>query len=133
MSLGADNAVCKQEYIDTMRARMEADKPGSGVNLDNPDVQKTFESFGQAFYRIATVHAETLSDSGADADFWTWINQVSGWLGALATWQVGVAHAFANWSAVGVADQALKSAVTALATPGSPPSPAPTLLRGRIR
>lgn len=132
MSLGPNETICKQEYIAAMRARMEADQPGSGANMDNPDVQKTFDSFGLALYRVMTVQAETKSNAAADAAFWAWIAQVNAWLGAMSVWQKGVAQAFSNWNAVTPQETALKTAITSIASPPAPPVSPPVSLKGKI-
>jgi hypothetical protein len=132
MALGPDETVCRQEYIETMRARMEADSPGSGKNMDDPDVQKTFNTFGQVLYRVATIHAETQSDETTDADYWKWVAAVSDWQSAMAVWQNGVRQAFSSWAPVTPGDQALRNAVLQLASPGPAPTP-PNGLKGRLR
>jgi hypothetical protein len=132
MGLGSDNTVCKDVYVETMRARLESDEPGLGAAVDKPGAQKNLGAYGEALYRIATEHAETFSDPDADADFWTWIAAVEAWLADMAAWQQGMAAAFNNWDAHGAADQQLKTAITSLSNPASPP-PAPASLQGKIR
>jgi hypothetical protein len=132
MALGPDETICKQEYIETMRARMEADNPGSGKNMDEPDVQKTFDTFAQVLYRVATLHAETRSDATTDAHYWSWIAAVGDWLSAMAVWQNGIRQAFTSWAPVHPVDQALQSAVLQLASPGPVPAP-PSALRGKVQ
>jgi hypothetical protein len=131
MALGPDETICKQEYIETMRARMEADSPGSGKNMDDLDVQKTFDTFAQVLYRVATVHAETRSDAATDTDYWAWVNGVNAWLSAMAAWQSGVHKAFSDWAPVAPIDQALRNAVLALADPPAVPPP-PSAMKGKV-
>ena len=131
MALGPDETICRQEYIETMRARMEADNPGSGKNMDDPNVQKTFDTFAQVLYRVATVHAETQSDASTDTPYWSWVNGVNAWLSAMAAWQSGVHTAFSNWAPVGAADQALRNAVLALSDPPPVPLP-PSAIKGKV-
>lgn len=52
MALGTDNTICKNEFIAAVRANLEAEKPGSGSNADNPDVQKMYGMLAQAVYQI---------------------------------------------------------------------------------
>ena len=131
MALGPDETICKQEYIETMRARMEADNPGSGKNMDDPDVQKTFDTFAQVLYRVATVHTETRSDDSTDTDFWNWVAGVAAWMGAMATWQTGVQQAFLAWAPTASVDQALRNALLQVASPGPVPA-APAAIKGKL-
>ena len=132
MGLGPDNEICKTEFVEAMRARLEAETPGSGINVDRDDVKPNLAALGLAVYRIATVHADTISDSTTDATFWQWVSDVNAWLSKLSTWQKGVAQAFAAWTPTLPAEQALKTALIAVADPGSPPASAPTALKGEI-
>ena len=68
--LGEDNETCKQAFVETMRARLEAEKPGQGASVDDPSVQKNLDALGEAIYQIATVHAETVAESSTDQEFW---------------------------------------------------------------
>ena len=131
MSLGADNVVCKNEFVDAMRERLNADGlPGSNVDL--PDVNKNLAALGQAVFRIATVHAQTTSSAAQDAAFWTWIAGVAAWLTAVDAWQNGVTTAFTTWVPAPAAETALRTAVLAVPAPGAPPAPVPTSLAGRV-
>ena len=132
MALGPDETICKQEYIETMRTRMEADSPGSGKNMDDPDVQKTFDTFAQALYRVATVHAESRSDNGTDPGYWHWVGAVTAWMGAMAAWQSGVRHAVSAWAPAPGTDQALRNALLQLGSPGPVPAP-PTAITGKLQ
>ena len=132
MALGPDETICKQEYIETMRTRMEADSPGSGKNMDDPDVQKTFDTFAQALYRVATLHAETRSDNGTDPGYWNWVGAVTAWMGAMAAWQSGVRHAVSAWAPAPGTDQALRNALLQLGSPGPVPAP-PTAITGKLQ
>lgn len=132
MGLGPDNGICKTEFVEAMRARLIADDPKAGDNVDREDVQKNLGALGLAVYRIATVHAETNSDAATDAAFWQWVSDVNAWLSKLSTWQKGVAQAFAAWTPTLPAEQALKTALIAVSDPGSPPASAPTALKGEI-
>ncbi|SRR6266446_4664818 len=125
MSLGPDNTICKKEFTDAMRARLEADKPGSGSNVDLPDVQKNFGALGQAIYNIATRDADTTSNANIDPAFWKWV-------AALDAWQKGVAQAFTNWQPTQPDGQALKTAILTVPTPQSTSAPAPTTVKGKI-
>lgn len=132
MGLGTNKDICKTEFVEAMRARLEAEQPGLGDNVDEPSVSANLGALGEAVYKIATVHAETFSDGAADSDFWQWVDEVDQWLRDLAAWQNGVSQAFAAWSPPDPAGQSLKAAITALTGPGAVPSP-PTELKGKIR
>ncbi len=132
MGLGPNKDRAAQEFIEAMRARLEADEPGLGANVDQPSVKGNLGALGEAVYNIATVHAETLSDATQDTAFWQWINDVDEWLQEMAAWQQGVTQAFADWAAAGAPDQGLKTAIGALTGPGAPPKP-PTSLKGKIQ
>lgn len=125
MGLGTDNETCKTEFVEAMR-------PIAGDNVEVAEVQANLGALGQAVYRIATVHAETVSDETTDATFWQWVADVNAWLSALADWQQDVAQAFANWAPTQPAEQALKTNLVAAPDPGSPPTLTPTNSRGRI-
>ncbi|HEY9830332.1 MAG TPA: hypothetical protein V6D26_07125 [Stenomitos sp.] len=126
MTLGTDNTTCKTEFKEAMR-------PIAGANVDRPDIDPNFGALGQAVFRIATVYAETTSDFSLDPAFWQWISNTNAWLQSLSTWQKGVSQALTNWTPTQPAEQALKTALTALPQPGNPPTPAPTLLKGKIQ
>jgi hypothetical protein len=131
MSLGPDNQICKDEFIEAMRQRLMADDPAMAGNVDQEDVQKNLGALGLAVYRIATVHADVRADAAADPDFWDWVADVDAWMQAMATWQSGVRAAVQAWSPTQPAEQDLRDALLALADPGAPP-PAPSELRGKI-
>lgn len=132
MGLGPDKETAKGEFVEAMRARLEAQEPGLGDNVDEPSVNDNLGALGEAVYKIATVHAETLSDSTQDNDFWQWISDVDDWLQDMAQWQQGVTQAFADWAAAGAPNQGLKTDISGLTGPGAPPTP-PTSLKGKIR
>jgi len=132
MGLGPDNTICKTEFVEAMRARLEAEEPGLGANVDDPSVQENLGALGQAVFQIATVHAEMVSDGVTDAAFWQWIIDANAWLSALATWQQGIAQAFVDWMPTQPAEQALRADLIAVPSPGSPPVFTPTNLRGKI-
>lgn len=132
MSLGPDNAVAATAFVEAMRARLVAQDPALGPNVDDPAVRPNLEALGEAVFRIATVHAETVADSASDAQFWAWVAGVQTWVTALAAWQTGVRAAFAAWTPTQPAEQALKTALLAVAVPPAPPAAAPTALRGTI-
>lgn len=133
MGLGTDNTICKTEFIEAMRERLEAEEAGLGANVDKPAVQKNLGAMGLAIYRIATMHAETVSGLSTDQSFWKWVADVNSWLLELENWRQGMAQAFANWSPTLPAEQALKAALMAMPSPGSPPAQAPTDLKGKIK
>lgn len=127
MSLGADNAVCKKEFVEAMRAVLDQMTPPHGSNVDPPSqANDNLGALGTAVFNIATKDAQTWSDQSADAAFWHWVTAVQKWIG-------DVANAFAAWSPAAAADQALKTAVLAAPLPGSPPGTAPTSLTGEIK
>jgi hypothetical protein len=132
MSLGSDKAVAATEFVEAMRARLVAQDPALGPNVDDPAVRPNLEALGQAVFRIATVHAESVTDTTSDAAFWQWVADVQNWVTALATWQTGLRSAFSAWAPVQPAEQALKTALLAVAVPPAPPSAAPSSLRGAI-
>ena len=132
MGLGSDEETCKNEFIEAMRARLEAEEPGSGANVDEPAVQENLGALGLAVFSILTVHAETISNLSTDNDFWQWVADVNTWLSELENWQQGVAQAFASWTPVQPAEQDLKTALLAVPSPGSAPTQAPTTLKGKI-
>jgi hypothetical protein len=133
MSLGANGNVCKNEFIEAMRIRLESDTPGLGATMDKPDAQKNLIAFGTAVHRINTIHAEVVSNSTTDAEFWQWIAKTNAWLSALSAWQEGTSQAFANWTPTQPTEKALKVALMAVPQPGNPPTPVPTLLKGKIQ
>lgn len=133
MSLGSDNKVCKEEFVNAMRARLIAEDPKLGVNVDLPSVNQNLGALGQAVFLIATTHAETVSDKATDTDFWKWITEVNTWLTALSNWQAGITNAFTAYAPLRPEEQALKNAVLGLSSPGSPPARVPTSQRGKIK
>ena len=118
MSLGADNTICKKEFVEAMR-------PIAGNNVDLPQVNANFGALGQAVYNIAALDAETTSDKTLDAAFWQWV-------AALDAWQQGMVHAFSNWQPTQPEGLALKAAILAVPTPQSTAAPAPGGLKGKI-
>jgi hypothetical protein len=114
MTLGADNTICKKEYVDAMR-------PIAGDNVDLPQIQDNLGALGTAVFRVATVHATTVSNAASDAAFWAWV-------GAIAAWQTGVVAAVTAWAPTAPAEQALRTALLAIPAP----PPAPTSQSGRI-
>ena len=133
MGLGQNNEICKQTFVETMRARLEAEKSGQGASVDDPKVQANLGALGEAIYQIATVHAETVTDELTDQAFWQWVTEVSAWLTELAEWQQSVDKAFAAWAPVTPTEVALKDALTKAPHPGLPPVQVPTALKGKIR
>jgi hypothetical protein len=131
VSLGADNVICKNEFVEAMRQRLNADGL-PGTNVDLPEVNKNLAALGQAIFRIATVHAQTTSGAAQDAAFWTWIAGVAAWLTAVDAWQNGVTAAFTAWAPATAPETALRTALLAVPAPGAPPAPAPTTLGGRV-
>lgn len=123
----------KEEFVEAMEARLEAEQPGSGQNARLPEVQKNFDALGWAVIQTLTQHAEPFSDSTTDAAFWNWAAAVNAWLKALSDWQVGVTNAFKNWTPATTAEANLKNAVVAAKAPGLPPAAAPTSLEGKVR
>ena len=125
MSLGLDNTICLQEFMEQMRP-IAGKNPKTGKdNVEDPQVKPNFGALGQAVYNIATMHAETTSDATNDAAFWKWV-------AALDTWQKGVVQAFTAWAPAQPDGQALKTAILAVPTPQSTSAPAPTTLKGKI-
>ncbi len=115
MSLGTDNAVCKKEFVDAMRAVIEQNHPGQGKNVDpGQPANDNLGALGTAVFNIATKDAETLSDQAADAVFWQWVAAVQTWIG-------DVHQAFSGWAAAAGADQTLKANVLAAPFPGTAP------------
>jgi hypothetical protein len=133
MTLGADQAVCRTELVEAMRARLVAEDPALGPNVDLPPVQANFDALGLAIFRIATLHGETHSTAAEDAAFWSWVSAVSAWLAAVGVWQAGMAAAFTAWAPTLPAEQAVRLALTAVPVPGPPPGAPPTSLTGRVR
>jgi hypothetical protein len=123
MSLTTDN--CGTEFTEAMR-------PIAGDNVDLAPVQANLGALGLAVLRIATVHAETESNSAADAAFWQWVSATHAWMQAMNTWRSGVSGAFAAWAAATPAEIALKGAIAAVPAPPAPPAVAPALLKGRV-
>lgn len=121
MPLGNDNEVCKTEFKEAMRARLEAETPGSGANVDRPDVDPNFGALGTAVHHILTLDATWDSDAAADPAFWAWVT-------ALAAWVTGVRAAVQAWTPVQPAEQALRTAILALPAP----PPAPTSLHTEV-
>ncbi len=133
MALGADNTICKREFVEAMRQRLVEKDPELGKNVDEVEVQKNLGALGTAVQQIATVYAETLSDATTDPAFWQWLGDLDAWLQSLSAWQTGLAAAFQAWAPVTPTEQALKASVLALAAPGPPPAGLPAELLGRIR
>jgi hypothetical protein len=133
MSLGTDKTIAAKEFVDAMRARLVAQDPSLGANVDDPAVRPNLEALGQAVFRIATVRAETVSDAASDAAFWQWVGEVQTWVTALAAWQTGLRAAFAAWTPTLPAEVALKAALLLLAVPPVPPTAPPNALRGTIK
>jgi hypothetical protein len=133
MALGADQTVCRTELVEAMRARLIAEDPALGPNVDLPPVQANFDALGLAIFRIATVHGEAHSSATEDAAFWTWVSAVNAWLVALGAWQTGLSAAFVAWAPTLPAEQALRLALLAVPPPGAPPAAAPASLTGRVR
>lgn len=132
MGLGPDNSIAKHEFIEAMRARLEAKEAGLGANVDDPEVKLNLGALGKAVYLIATVHAETRSDSFTDSEFWQWVEEVNDWLISLRAWQQDIDIAFNNWTPTAVAEQNLKNALVAIDDPGFPPASFPASIRGKI-
>ncbi len=132
MGLGPDKEISKTEFVEAMRARLEDQEAGLGANVDDPSVSANLGALGEAVFKIATEHAETLSDATGDSEFWQWVLDVDNWLHDLADWQQGVNQAFTDWAAAGAANIALQTAITSLSAPGSLPTP-PTSQKGRIK
>lgn len=122
-------ADCHTEFVEAMRARLIADDPASGPNVDRPDVRPNLEALGTAVFRILDVH--TASTVAADPTFWAWVASVNAWLNGLSAWQQGVSAAFAAWAPATASETALQTAIAAVAAPGPPPPPGgqPTSLR----
>lgn len=132
MGLGSDKEISKLEFIEAMRRRLEEEKPGLGANVDESGVQKNMGALGEAVFRIVTVHAETVSSTDTDSAFWQWVSDVNAWLAKVAAWQQGIAQAFTSWTPTLTAEQNLRTAVTALPSPGSPPSTSPVKVQGKV-
>jgi hypothetical protein len=131
MSLGADNTICKDEYVAAMRARLDALDPPLGANVDDPEVEKNFAALAEALFRILTEKAVIQSNAAEDPAFWQWVASMVVWAQAMKDWQAGLHAAFQNWAPVGGADLAFRTAVLALTPPGAVPA-APTSLGGKI-
>ncbi len=125
MSLGPDNTICMQEFMDRMRPIAGKNPTTLLDNVEDPQVKPNFGALGQAIYNIATVHAEMTSNATIDAAFWRWV-------AALDSWQKGVVQAFTNWQPTQPDGQALRTAVLAVATPQSTSASAPTAMKGKI-
>lgn len=123
----------KDEFVEAMRVRLEADQPGAGENASHPEVQKNLDALGWAVIRTLTEHAEPFSNASNDAAFWNWVTAVNAWLNALAAWQTGVTNAFKNWTTATTAEANLKNAVINVTVPGAPPAVAPASLKGKVR
>lgn len=122
MSLGANGDICRDELKEAMRTRLEAQTPGSGANVDLPDVTANFGAMGTGIFNILTADAEITSDATVDPAFWPWVTAVNAWIN-------GVVQAFTAWAPTLPAEQALRTAV--LAVP-RPPTPPPSQLTGKI-
>lgn len=131
MPLGSDNTVCKNEFVEAMRARLAIDDPALAATVDKPGAQKNLGAMGQAVFKIATEHAQTVSEPTTDAAFWAWVQAVNVWLAGAARWQQDVRAAFNAYAPATPAEQSLRNAILGAALPGNPPAP-PTALRGKI-
>lgn len=132
MSLGSNNAVSKSEFVEAMRNLLESKQPGSGANVDKPDVNDNLGALGTAVFRIATVHAEVVADAGVDVEFFTWVNAVNTWLNDLRDWQQHLVTQFQHWAPVTVPEQNFRTGVLGITDPGEPPATPPSILTGRI-
>ncbi len=132
MGLGTDHTICKTEFVEAMRARLASDRPELGDTVDKPGAQKNLGAFGLAVYRIATSHAEVVSEADTDAQFWQWFESLENWASEISDWQRSLVKVFANWEPSQPADEALKEAILRLPNPGAPPRP-PHSLTGRIQ
>lgn len=133
MNLGPDKTICAKEFVDAMRARLDALNPPLGGNVDKPEVKPNLEALGQAVFRILTVDAETFSDVTADPSFWAWMAAVNTWLGKLSAWQSGVAAAFSAYAPVATPETNLRTALLAVPAPGAPPTVVPSSLTGVVK
>ena len=133
MSLGGNHQTCTGELVEAMRARLDAEDPPAGENVDKPQVRKNFEALGEAVYQILTVRTETSAQAAQDATFWAWVEGVTAYLAAVGSWQQSVRQAVQGWAPADAPGQQLRSAILALPVPGTAPGPAPTGLTGRLR
>lgn len=131
MGLGTDSTLCKNEYVEAMRARLDALDPPLGANVDDPEVQKNFAALAEALFNVLTVHSDVVSNAAVDAAFWQWVADMVVWAQAMKAWQAGLHAAFQSWAPAGGADLAFRSAVLALAQPGAVPA-APSSIGGKI-
>lgn len=134
MSLGSNyEIICKREFIEAMRKRLEAEKPGMGENVDNEAVASNLGALGEALFIILTSHAKVFSESSPDDSFWKWISDVNKWLTEMRKWQKGVADIFTAWNPVTAEGIALKTAFMNLSNPGDPPASGPDKITGKIK
>ncbi len=132
MSLGANNQICKDAYIAAMRARLAAEDPALEANVDLEGVQKNFGALAEALFQILTTKAEVSSAAAADPAFWQWVTSMVTWAQAMSAWQSSLRTAFQGWAPVNAPDQAFRTAVLGLTSPGAPPA-APASLKGKIQ
>jgi hypothetical protein len=123
MGLGADGNTCRDELKNAMRARLEAQKAGSGANVDLPDVTANFGAMGTGIFNILTVDASVSSDNTMDPAYWAWVSAVNAWIS-------GVISAVTSWAPTQPAEQAVRTAI--LAVPRPPATP-PTIVKGKIK
>jgi hypothetical protein len=132
MGLGPDKEISKSEFIEAMRARLEAEQSGWGKNVDQPSVADNLGALGEAVFKILTIHAETISNSSKETIFWQWVSEINAWLSSVRKWQKGIAGAFQNWAPVSTEGKNLKNAINAISDPGDPPLNAPNRMKGKI-
>jgi hypothetical protein len=141
--LGPDYTICKQQFIAAVKDQIVRDllaaNPGDSAaeqkateKIQAPSIQNSFTPMADAVYRIVAVSAKVNADAATDTAFWQWVASVNAWLAALASWQNGVAQAFAAWAPTQPAEQNLKNALMSVTQPGPPPTNAPISLTGRI-
>ncbi|MEU4713976.1 hypothetical protein AB0F73_10050 [Micromonospora purpureochromogenes] len=133
MTLGPDKTICATELREAMRSQLDTLNPPLGSNVDDPRVKPNFDALGDGVWRILTVDAETISSAAQDPMFWAFITNLRTEIEQLRAFDAGLKTAFAAWDpTLPASGTALKTALAALAVPGSTPA-APTRLDGRVR
>lgn len=130
--LGTDHTTCTGDLVEAMRALLDAQDPPRGKNVDLPEVRPNFEALGTGVHAILTDRAQPVTSKDEDLDFWNWVTAVTTYLADLRAWQSGVRQAVQSWTPADLPGQQFKTALLAVALPGTAPGPAPKQLKGRL-
>jgi hypothetical protein len=123
--------ICRDAFVEAMRARLAAQDPALAKNVDDEGVRKNLTALGAALAQVVDAH--TRSDATADPAYWAWVVDVTAWLADVRAWQQAVTDAFQQWAPANPAESSLRSAVLGAPDPGAPPATAPAAARVAVR